>query len=64
MIHYLQNKYSLLINGDIAEIAIAMSYMLFIILYYQVFRLGEKEGSRVLVRSDLPDLATLGSRSY
>lgn len=39
VIHYLQNKYSLLINGDIAEIAIAMSYLLYIILYYQVFRL-------------------------
>ena len=39
VIHYLQYKYSLLINGDIAEIAIAMSYLLYIILYYQVFRL-------------------------
>jgi APA family basic amino acid/polyamine antiporter len=39
VIHYLQNKYSLLVNGDIAEIAIAMSYLLYIILYYQVFRL-------------------------
>ena len=43
LIHWLQNKYSLLINGDIAEIAIAMSYLLYIILYYQVFRLW-KEG--------------------
>ncbi len=39
VIHWLQNKYSLLINGDIAEIAISMSYLLYIILYYQVFRL-------------------------
>ena len=39
VIHYLQNKYSLLINGDIAEIAIVMSYMLYIVLYYQVFKL-------------------------
>ncbi len=39
LIHYLQNRYHLLVNGDIAEIAIAMSYLLYIVLYYQVFRL-------------------------
>lgn len=39
VIHWAQNEYSLLINGDIAEIAISMSYLLYIILYYQVFRL-------------------------
>ncbi|MBR0598031.1 APC family permease [Sinanaerobacter chloroacetimidivorans] len=42
VIHYLQNKYNLLINGDIAEIAIAVSYLLYIFLYYQVFKLWRK----------------------
>lgn len=39
VIHWAQNEYALLINGDIAEIAIAMSYLLYIALYYQVFKL-------------------------
>lgn len=62
VIHYLQNKYSLLINGDIAEIAIAMSYLLYIILYYQVFRLW-REGrvKSVWYGVVFPIFATLGS---
>ena len=62
ILHYLQNKYSLLINGDIAEIAIAMSYLLYIILYYQVFKLWRKgiiKGFRHGVV--YPLLATIGS---
>lgn len=62
IIHFLQNKYSLLINGDIAEIAIAMSYLLYIILYYQVFKLWRKgiiKGFRHGVV--YPILASLGS---
>ncbi len=62
VIHYLQNKYNLLINGDIAEIAIAMSYVLYIILYYQVFRLWQK-GVIKSVKCGVvfPIFATLGS---
>ncbi|HHU18251.1 MAG TPA: amino acid permease [Clostridiales bacterium] len=62
VIHYLQYKYSLLINGDIAEIAIAMSYLLYIILYYQVFRLW-KEGKINSIWYGLvfPIFATMGS---
>lgn len=62
VIHYLQNKYSLLINGDIAEIAIAVSYVLYIILYYQVFRLW-REGKIKSIWYGVvcPALATLGS---
>ncbi|MDD3168456.1 MAG: APC family permease [Eubacteriales bacterium] len=62
VIHYLQNKYSLLINGDIAEIAIAVSYLLYIILYYQVFRLW-REGrvKSIWYGVVFPVFATLGS---
>lgn len=62
VIHYLQNKYSLLVNGDIAEIAIAMSYLLYIVLYYQVFRLwreGKVKG--IWYGVVFPVFATLGS---
>ena len=62
VIHYLQNKYSLLVNGDIAEIAISMSYLLYILLYYQVFRLwkqGKVKG--VWYGVVFPIFATLGS---
>lgn len=63
VIHYLQNKYGLLINGDIAEIAISMSYLLYILLYYQVFRLsGEREKSKVVLGGVVfPAFAALGS---
>ncbi|MDD2190070.1 MAG: amino acid permease [Eubacteriales bacterium] len=62
VIHYLQNKYGLLINGDIAEIAIAMSYLLYIILYYQVFRLW-REGKIKSIWYGLvfPIFASMGS---
>jgi APA family basic amino acid/polyamine antiporter len=62
VIHYLQNKYSLLVNGDISEIAIAMSYLLYILLYYQVFRLwraGKIKG--IWYGLVFPIFATLGS---
>jgi len=62
VIQYLQNKYSLLINGDIAEIAIAVSYLLYILLYYQVFRLWRKGAVKgILYGVVFPILATLGS---
>jgi len=62
IIHYLQNKYSLLINGDIAEIAIAMSYLLYIVLYYQVFRLWRKGVVKGLANGVVyPVFATIGS---
>ncbi|MDF3002360.1 MAG: family permease [Bacillota bacterium] len=62
IIHYLQNKYSLLVNGDIAEIAISVSYLLYIVLYYQVFRLW-REGriKGVWYGVVFPICATLGS---
>lgn len=62
VIHWAQNEYSLLVNGDIAEIAISMSYLLYIILYYQVFRLwreGKVKG--VAYGVVFPIFAALGS---
>ncbi len=62
VIQYLQDKYSLLINGDIAEIAISVSYLLYIILYYQVFRLwrqGKVKG--IWYGVVFPIFATIGS---
>lgn len=62
VIHYLQNKYGLLVNGDIAEIAISMSYMLYIVLYYQVFRLWRKGKVKGIWNGVVfPLFATLGS---
>jgi APA family basic amino acid/polyamine antiporter len=62
VIQYLQNKYSLLINGDIAEIAISVSYLLYILLYFQVFRLwreGKVKG--IWYGVVFPVFATVGS---
>lgn len=62
VIHYLQDKYQLLVNGDIAEIAIAMSYLLYIVLYAQVFKLwrqGRIKGAKYGLI--YPAFATLGS---
>jgi len=62
IIHWAQNEYSLLINGDIAEIAISMSYLLYIVLYYQVFKLwrqGKVKG--IWYGVVCPVFATLGS---
>jgi len=62
IIHWAQNEYALLINGDIAEIAISMSYLLYIVLYYQVFKLwrqGKIKG--IWYGVVCPVFATLGS---
>lgn len=61
-IHYLQNKYALLINGDIAEIAISVSYLLYIFLYYQVFRLWRKGKIKGIFNGLIfPAFASIGS---
>lgn len=62
MIHFLQNKYALLINGDISEIAVSMSYVLYIPVYFQLFRLwraGVVKG--IAYGIVFPVLATIGS---
>lgn len=60
--HYLTTKNNWLPNSDVSEISIVMSYLFYIILYYQVFRLyckGEiRSGFRGIF---VPIMATLGS---
>lgn len=61
-IHYVTQKYNILVNSDISEIAVTLNYVLFIGLYYEVFRLscvGEIKG---FFKGKLnPILAILGS---
>lgn len=38
-VHYICTKFSLLPNSDVSEIAISIAYLLYIVLYYQVFYL-------------------------
>ena len=42
MIHYFTQKYDILTNSDVSEIAIAMSYLLYIGLYIQTFKFWRK----------------------
>ncbi len=61
-IHYITQEYSLLYNTDVSEITIVVSYLSYVVLYYQVFRLaraGKVEG--VFRGYVFPALATLGS---
>jgi APA family basic amino acid/polyamine antiporter len=61
-IHYLQNKFAWLVNGDISEIAIAMSYLLYIPLYLVLIGMW-KRGSIKDIKYGIifPMLATTGS---
>ena len=62
VIHYLFSKYNLTANSDISEIAIAMSYLLYISLYYKVVKLYlSKEIKSIFKGIVSPILATLGS---
>ncbi|MFU7517933.1 amino acid permease, partial [Clostridium sp. HCS.1] len=38
--HYITLKYNFLPNGDISEISITVNYLLYILLYYKVLRMG------------------------
>ena len=61
-IHYLTMKYQLLPNSDVSEISIAISYLLYIMLYYQVYRLyKEKQITSKFKGVICPILATVGS---
>lgn len=60
--HYLTVKFSLLPNSDVSEIAIVMSYIFYIVLYYKVFVLYRKGEIQSAVRGVfVPIMATLGS---
>lgn len=61
LVHYVTSRYSLLPNSDISEISIATSYLLYVVLYYQVFRLWKRGELGVMRGLVCPALATLGS---
>lgn len=62
VVHFLQNQFGWLVNGDISEIAIAMSYLLYIPLYLVLFGMWRR-GSIKTIRYGLifPIFATFGS---
>ena len=62
VIHYITTKFGLLPNSDISEIAITMSYALYMILYVKVLQLGRKGEITGLWTSKInPILAIIGS---
>ena len=62
IIHYLTQKYNILPNSDVSEIATVMSYVLYAALYIQVFKLGTKGEVKGFTRGRLiPCLGLLGS---
>ncbi|WP_206458603.1 APC family permease [Anaerovorax sp. IOR16] len=61
-IHYFTMRYNILANSDVSEIAIVVSYILYIVLYYQVFRLWKKGQIQGVIKGIVfPVLATMGS---
>lgn len=62
VVHYICTKYNLLSNSDISEIAIAIAYMLYIVLYYQVYKLYRQKAITSVFKGIVcPVLATIGS---
>ena len=62
VIHYLCTRFNILPNSDVSEIAISMAYMLYIVLYYQVYRLYRRKEIKSFFKGVIcPLLATLGS---
>lgn len=62
IIHYFTTKLSLLDHSDVSEIAIAIAYLLYIALYYQVFKLYQKKIITSVFKGIIcPLLATIGS---
>ncbi|PHV71184.1 amino acid permease [Sporanaerobium hydrogeniformans] len=62
LLHYITQKYNLLPNSDVSEIAITFNYIGFILLYAHVFRLGLKGEIKGFWKSKMnPLLATIGS---
>lgn len=61
-VHYVTQAYSLLPNSDISEISITLNYVLFIALYYEVFRKGIKGEIKGFFKGKFnPIMAMLGS---
>ena len=61
-VHYVTQAYGLLPNSDISEISITLNYVLFIALYYEVFRKGMKGEIKGFFKGKFnPIMAMLGS---
>lgn len=61
-IHYLTQKYSILPNSDVSEIAVIFSYLIYIILYIQVIQLFRKGEIKSALRGLFnPCMAIIGS---
>ena len=61
-VHALTVRFNFLPNSDISEIAIVMSYLFYVVLYYRVFRLYRKGEIHGVFRGVVaPAIATLGS---
>ena len=62
IIHYAQNQFAWLVNGDVSEIAIAMSYILYVPLYIVVVKMWVRKEIKSLGYGIIfPILATFGS---
>lgn len=62
VVHYITTKFGILPNSDISEISITMSYTLYMILYFKVFKLGRSGEIKGIWNSTInPILATIGS---
>ena len=62
VVHFLTLKFALLPNSDISEISITISYLLYIPLYYQVFKLYRKGDIKSVWRGVIcPFMALVGS---
>ncbi len=61
-IHYATVKFNLMPNGDVSEIAITISYVLYMLLYIKVFKLGRDGEILGLWKGKInPILASIGS---
>ncbi|MDZ5038496.1 amino acid permease, partial [Clostridium perfringens] len=61
-IHYITQKYNYLPNSDISEVSITVNYLLYILLYFKVFKMGLAGEIKGLLRGKVnPILATVGS---
>lgn len=62
IIHYVVMKFEMLPNGDISEISITINYLLYILLYFKVFKMGISGEIKGLWKGKInPTLATIGS---
>jgi APA family basic amino acid/polyamine antiporter len=62
IVHYFTQKYVLLPNSDISEIAVVTGYLLYVFLYYKVFTLWRKKEIKSTFKGLIcPIFATIGS---